>query len=586
MLRTGHGEWRPKPKTTAPSSPRQLLHSAPAANEWNQFISVGSGEAEEAGRQDRDDGGAGNQQLPGGHFRLAVKDNMATLGQATTCGSGLLRSYRSPFEATVVGQLRRRGAAVVGKTNMDEFGMGSHSTHSAFGAVRGAPPHSDRHARSAGGSSGGSAVTVRLGQADVALGTDTGGSVRLPAAYNAVAGYKASYGMLSRFGVVPYANSLDTVGLLARHAGPVRRLVVDGGLWREHDALDPTSASAAARRRFARQREGYAPRTGSPETQGLTFGVPREYNIAELDGRILDAWAAAVRRLLFAGASVVPVSLPSTRHALSAYYVIAPAEASSNLAKYDGVRYGNRAGDGGSSDDSPAEGGSKVLYGATRTAGFGAEAQRRILLGTYSLSSEAMHNHFIQAQKVRRLVQRDFDRVFRLANPLRPQPEQFDLSDMADDGPALADKTGPAQVDFLLCPTAPHLCPRPGGRRCQQHGQRRRRVHERRLHRPREPGRPARHQHPRPPDRRRRAVRWPAAHRAVLGRRPPPGRGRGPPGRPLQGPGYAGRLGPPPPGRSSPLILVVGGREVQLVPTSEQGKEARMKMAVRDRRCI
>ncbi|KAG7291701.1 hypothetical protein NEMBOFW57_001720 [Staphylotrichum longicolle] len=357
---------------------------------------------------------------PSFRFTLAVKDNIATTSSSTststspsstsptpqqpttTCASPFLTTYHSPFEATIVSQLRARGARLVGKTNLDEFGMGSHSTHSAFGAVaqedRRPDPNPNSNSShdgllSAGGSSGGSAVAVAAGAADVALGTDTGGSVRLPAAYCGVVGFKPSYGMLSRFGVVPYANSLDT------------------------------------------------------------FGIPLEYNIEELEPSIRDGWARAAKVLQDEfGARVVPVSLPSTRHALSAYYVIAPAEASSNLAKYDGVRYGTRD----SEAASDAAGG--VLYAASRGKGFGDEVKRRILLGSYTLSSEAMDNYFIQAQRVRRLVRRDFNRVFALDNPLHER-ETFDLTDL-DESIVMEDKWGPEEVDFLLCPTAPTLAPR------------------------------------------------------------------------------------------------------------------------------
>ncbi|KAK4117025.1 amidase signature enzyme [Canariomyces notabilis] len=418
-------------------------------------------------------------------FTLAVKDNIATVPSSsstaspqwpTTCASPFLATYTSPFEATIVTQLRRRGARLVGKTNLDEFGMGSHSVHSAFGAVAQQPSQPPRQSHnkgdsdddgqvllSAGGSSGGSAVAVASGDADVALGTDTGGSVRLPAAYTGVVGFKPSYGMLSRFGVVPYANSLDTVGLLARRVGVIRRLVVGGdeqepGLWAEWDARDPTSLSAAARRRCASVREGYG---GFQEEEGdagrvlrgLRLGMPLEYNIEELDGRIRDAWSAAAKALQEShGVRIVPVSLPSTKHALAAYYVIAPAEASSNLAKYDGIRYGSRDPEAASD----AEGG--VLYAASRGRGFGDEVKRRILLGSYTLSSEAMDNYFIKAQRVRRLVRRDFNRVFALDNPLHDK-ETFSLSDLPD-SVAMEDKWGPEEVDFLLCPTAPTLAPR------------------------------------------------------------------------------------------------------------------------------
>ncbi|KAK4211397.1 glutamyl-tRNA amidotransferase [Rhypophila decipiens] len=392
-------------------------------------------------------------------FTLAVKDNIATTTSllATTCASPILKTYTSPIEATIVAQLRKRGGVVVGKTNLDEFGMGSHSTHSFFGPVAQGP-------FSAGGSSGGSAVAVSQGDAEIALGTDTGGSVRLPASYTGVVGYKPSYGMISRYGVIPYANSLDTVGFLSRSVQGIHRLVVGGGLWAVHDAKDPTSLSTTARRRCASVREGYSHKSAQKGhlLEGITFGLPLEYNIAELDGSIRHAWADAAKKLqaLGGGVRVVPVSLPSTRHALSAYYVIAPAEASSNLAKYDGVRYGTQ-----SPPPPPTTTGSDdVLYSAVRGQGFGPEVKRRILLGSYTLSSEAIDNYFLQAQKVRRLVRRDFDRVFRLSNPLlggSEEEEAFDLSDLPEEIP-MENKFGPTEVDFLLCPTAPTLAPRLG----------------------------------------------------------------------------------------------------------------------------
>ncbi|KAL7934219.1 amidase signature enzyme [Trichoderma chlorosporum] len=377
-------------------------------------------------------------------FRLAVKDNIATEEFPTQCASGVLGQHASPFEATIVRQLRARGASVVGKTNMDEFGMGSNSVHSIHGPVRNplSPPGEDV---SAGGSSGGSAVAVAVGDADIALGTDTGGSVRLPAAYTGIVGFKPSYGMLSRFGVVPYANSLDTVGLLARDVESIRQLIFDTGLYEEHDPSDPTSLTVETRQRCSKA----APAT-LPNLSQLTIGVPIEYNIDELDPAIREAWAATASALESQGARIVPVSLPSTKEALCAYYILAPAEASSNLAKYDGVRYGIR----GSEGDAAGE----TLYSEARGSGFGAEVKRRILLGTYSLSSEAMDNYFIQAQKIRRLIQQDFDRVFRLDNPLY-EPRQFDLSEMSADT-ALEDKQGPVQVDFLLSPTAPTYPPK------------------------------------------------------------------------------------------------------------------------------
>lgn len=378
---------------------------------------------------------------------LAVKDNIATADLPTTCGSGILQSYKSPFEATVTERLLHRGASINGKTNMDEFGMGSHSVNSFFGPVQNSS--FDRH--SVGGSSGGSAVAVAAGQCDAALGTDTGGSVRLPAAYTGVVGFKPSYGLISRWGVVPYANSLDTVGILSRTTKNARALFqyAEG-----HDPRDPTSITTTTRERMmeARKRAAIEPERQdllNSRTRKLKIGVPIEYNIAELDPGIRQAWHDALKIFQDQGCTVVPVSLPNTKHALSAYYILAPAEAASNLSKYDGVRYGTPSDSSGSTDD--------VLFSETRGEGFGDEVKRRILLGSYTLSSEAIDNYFIKAQKVRRLVQRDFDRLFSLPNLLRPA-EQFDLSAM-DESVTLSDKLGPSQIDFIVCPTAPNLPP-------------------------------------------------------------------------------------------------------------------------------
>ncbi|KAI0535318.1 amidase signature enzyme [Xylaria digitata] len=381
--------------------------------------------------------------------RLAVKDNIAASGLPTTCASRILAGTSIPFAATIVSQLRRHGMRVVEKAGMDEFGMGTHSTTSAFEVLHNAHP---LEAYSAGGSSGGSAVAVKEGRADLALGTDTGGSVRMPAAYTKTVGFKPSYGMLSRWGVVPYANSLDTVGLLARTVQPIREAIIDLGLYREHDPRDPTSLPDTVRSRCTAQREGYSsPETPASVLKGLTFGLPLEYNIEELDSRIRQGWLYAIDTIKILGGHVVPVSLPSTRNALSAYYVIAPAEAASNLAKYDGIRYGYRD-TNGSSD---AQDG--VLYARTRGSGFGNEVKRRIVLGSYTLSSEAIDNYFIQAQKVRQLVRRDFDRIFKLENPLLDE-QHFALSEM-DESVGIETKLGPAQVDFLVCPTAPTTPP-------------------------------------------------------------------------------------------------------------------------------
>ena len=385
--------------------------------------------------------------IPKNSRLLAVKDNIATARLPTTCGSRILQSYQSPFEATVTERLWHAGTSITGKTNLDEFGMGSHSTNSFFGPVQ-----SDSSAqRSVGGSSGGSAIAVATRQCDTALGTDTGGSVRLPAAYTGVVGFKPSYGLISRWGVVPYANSLDTVGVLSR---TIKNVVAFFQHAQGHDPQDPTSITNATWQRIKEQRKRAAIESGrhgpfSQHIRKLKIGVPIEYNIAELDPGILQAWQNALKVFQEQGCTIVPISLPNTKHALSAYYVLAPAEAASNLSKYDGVRYGTRD----DSNDSTGD----VLYSRTRGDGFGDEVKRRILLGSYTLSSEAIDNYFIKAQKVRRLVQRDFDRVFSLPNLLRPS-EQFDLSEI-DESVALNNKLGPSQVDFIVCPTAPNLPP-------------------------------------------------------------------------------------------------------------------------------
>ncbi|EPE35047.1 Amidase signature (AS) enzyme [Glarea lozoyensis ATCC 20868] len=392
--------------------------------------------------------------------RYAAKDNIASLGLPTTCGSKLLQGYQSPFHASVLEQADTlNNGMVVGKTNLDEFGMGSHSVNSFFGRVRNCRLGVDY---SAGGSSGGSAMALLPEEAEdcsFSLGTDTGGSVRLPASYTGVIGFKPSYGILSRHGVIPYANSLDTIGIMAHNIGRVAKtfLMISG-----HDEQDPTSIPQHTRQRLLPEAYSESIWQHQRSLQRLSeaggwrqlgaeavIGVPMEYNITELDPEVRQAWQQTLETLQEAGCKIVPVSLPNTKHALSAYYVIAPAEAASNLAKYDGVRYGEKAEDGDVSGD--------VLYSATR-ANVGDEVRRRILLGSYTLSSEAIDNYFIKAQKVRRLVQRDFDRVFTKPNPLR-DPEHFDLSDM-DETIELEDKLGPTQVDFIVCPTAPTRAPK------------------------------------------------------------------------------------------------------------------------------
>ncbi|RHZ68436.1 hypothetical protein CDV55_106622 [Aspergillus turcosus] len=372
---------------------------------------------------------------------IAFKDNICTRDFPTTCASGILAKFTSPFNATVVEQLSEAGAIIAGKTNLDEFGMGSHSINSWFGPVRSQRRCREGQVLSAGGSSGGSAVSVATDQCYAALGTDTGGSVRLPAAYTGTVGFKPSYGLVSRWGVVAYANSLDTVGILAKNTSRVRDVF---RIVNQHDPRDPTNLSPRSRSRIAShlQQSALVSRmTASP----LRIGVPIEYNISELSPSVRRAWALSMAFLREQGHTIHPVSLPATKLALSAYYVLAPAEASSNLAKYDGVRYGSRCSgpDSGGQPDS-------YLYAKTRGDGFGPEVKRRILLGAFSLSADAISNYFIQAQRVRRLVQRDFNAVFRAAQPMAPSRQNVDAELESEQ----------AGVDVLICPTAPSCPPR------------------------------------------------------------------------------------------------------------------------------
>ncbi|MCJ1281386.1 Trimeric GatFAB AmidoTransferase(AdT) complex subunit [Xylographa opegraphella] len=360
---------------------------------------------------------------------IAVKDNICTIDFPTTCAAAILKGFQSPYNAHVIQKLEDAGAIVAGKTNLDEFGMGSHSTHSVFGAVHN-PLGTERNPVSAGGSSGGSAVAVATEQCWAALGTDTGGSVRLPAAYTGIVGFKPSYGLISRYGVVAYANSMDTVGILAADCKTVSHVFDQ---IRGYDASDPTSVRPSTLERIY---ETVQCHKANRKGKRLRIGVPKEYNIEELQPSVRSAWLEVLQILQTEGHPILPVSLPATELALSAYYVIAPAEASSNLAKYDGVRYGNRAREKGIPGN--------VLFAATRGEGFGEEVRKRILLGAYSLSASAIDNYFIQAQKVRRMVQQDFDGVFAMDNPLVSERSGDSVSE---------------KVDLLLTPTAPSTPP-------------------------------------------------------------------------------------------------------------------------------
>jgi len=332
---------------------------------------------------------------------LAVKDNLATLDLDTTCGSKVLQGYRSPFEATVVRRLRAAGALVVGKTNMDEFAMGSSTENSAYGPTLN--PH-DR-TRVPGGSSGGSAAAVAAGLVPMALGSDTGGSVRQPAALCGVVGMKPTYGRVSRYGLVAYASSLDQVGTFGRTVADAARLL---GVIAGHDDRDATSARRDVPDFEAASRRGVG---------GLVVGVPEEYVSDHLAPDMRASIDAAITALKEAGAEVRGVSLPHARHAIPCYYVIAPAEASSNLSRYDGVRYGVRR----------AESDLVSMYEATRSSGLGPEVKLRIMIGTYVLSAGYYDEYYGTAQRARRLITEDFGRVFAsgvdvIFTPTTPNP--------------------------------------------------------------------------------------------------------------------------------------------------------------------
>lgn len=318
---------------------------------------------------------------------IAVKDNMATVGFPTTCGSKILEGYQSPYEATVVRRLRGEGATIVGKTNLDEFAMGSSTENSAYGPVR----NPCDPARVPGGSSGGSAAAVAAGIVPGALGSDTGGSVRQPASFCGVVGIKPTYGRVSRYGLVAFASSLDQVGMFGSTVADAAELlqVVAG-----HDPRDSTSVDRPVPD-FSDERD-----TGA---EGLVVGVPTEYFGDGLEAGVQARCRAALDALEARGSRIREVSLPNTPYALSAYYVIAMAEASSNLSRFDGVRYGLR--------DSAGED-LGAMYEGTRTAGFGPEVKRRILLGAFALTAGYHDQYYGRAQRARSLVSTDFEMTF------------------------------------------------------------------------------------------------------------------------------------------------------------------------------
>jgi aspartyl-tRNA(Asn)/glutamyl-tRNA(Gln) amidotransferase subunit A len=346
---------------------------------------------------------------------VAVKDLFTTVGMPTTCGSKILEGWRPPYESTITQRLRNAGAILIGKTNMDEFAMGSSTENSGYG-----PSHNPWDlARVPGGSSGGSAAAVAAHMAPLALGTDTGGSIRQPAAVCGIVGTKPTYGGSSRYGVVAFASSLDT-------PGPLGRTVLDAALLHEamsgHDPMDSTSIDAPVPPVVEAARHG--------DVAGLRIGVVAEFAGDGYQPGVMARFTEAVELLESLGAKVTEISCPHFKYALPAYYLIAPSEASSNLARFDGMRYGLRTGSGSAEE----------VMAATRETGFGAEVKRRIMLGTYALSSGYYDAYYGKAQQVRTLIIQDFDAAFGqvdvLVSPATPTTA-FPIGERADDPMAM-----------------------------------------------------------------------------------------------------------------------------------------------------
>ncbi|MDA8164067.1 MAG: Asp-tRNA(Asn)/Glu-tRNA(Gln) amidotransferase subunit GatA [Desulfobacteraceae bacterium] len=332
---------------------------------------------------------------------ISIKDVLCTRGLRTTCGSRILESFVPPYDATVVARLRAAGAVLVGKTNMDEFAMGSSNESSAFGPARN--PWQTSHI--CGGSSGGSAAAVAAGECLASIGTDTGGSIRQPASHCGVVGLKPTYGRVSRYGLVAFASSLD-------QAGPLTKTVEDAalllGVIAGHDPKDSTSVDRPVPDYRAALTDGL---------KGLTLGIPKEYFAQGLDPEVEAAVRHGIEVLREAGADTVDISLPHTEYGVAAYYLIAPAEASSNLARFDGVRYGLRDKEAGTLYD---------MYRRSRSRGFGSEVKRRIIIGTYALSSGYYDAYYRKASQVRALIGEDFRKAFArcdaLVSPVSPIP--------------------------------------------------------------------------------------------------------------------------------------------------------------------
>lgn len=339
-----------------------------------------------------------------------VKDNISTTDEPTTCGSPMLKEYVSPFNASVVKLLEDAGLTMAGKSNLDEFGMGSGTTFSVHGPTIN-PRYSEK--RVCGGSSGGSAAAVAAELADFALGTDTGGSVRQPASYCGIVGFKPTYGRISRYGVVAYAQGFDTVGILAREVATAERVFK---VLNKYDEKDITSLPQSIRDQITSNKK---------DTTSLIIGVPKELLLAEISEDVTVQFEKVLTRLMDLGHTIKPVSIPSIGKLLSAYYTLATAEAASNLSRFDGIVYG--------SDSDFSSGMDRIAH--NRSVGFGAEVQRRIVLGNYTLSSES-GDYFLRATRVRRQLVRELNDIFIMANPLT------------------GEAGNPGGCDLLISPTA------------------------------------------------------------------------------------------------------------------------------------
>ncbi|KAM9957734.1 hypothetical protein ACTFIW_012703 [Dictyostelium discoideum] len=422
-------------------------------NHLNTFISLHdekSLEKQIKESQERYDNGT-NKRLDG--IPIGVKDNFSCKNFKTTCGSKILENYIPSFDSTVVKLLKEEGAIIIGKTNMDEFSMGSSSTSGHFGKVINpwSKPNNNNNNNNneevlyvAGGSSGGSAAAVASNYCVASIGSDTGGSIRQPSSYCGVVGFKPSYGLISRFGLVAYASSLDTPGVLTNNVEDAAELL--DILIKKDQENDSTSIEFINNNQNQNQNNNgekrnilneFNEKLKNKNIKDLVFGIPKDYLVKELDTDILNLWKEVVEEIEKRGGKVVSVSLPHTRYALPAYYLLATSEASSNLSRFDGVRYGYRFeeekdenkvdNDDDDVDENKIGMGLKDMYTKTRTNGFGEEVKKRIILGTMALSRSSYDNFYTKAQKIRRLVSDDFKNVFQ----------------------------GENKVDILITPTAP-----------------------------------------------------------------------------------------------------------------------------------